>query len=322
LNATNFGGACPQEHRFNLTEESLTENCLTLNISTPKDISAGEKLPVMIWIPGGGFVGGSSNLYRLDKLAREGRIIVVSLNYRVGALGFMPHPSITEGWNGNLGLEDQRLAMRWVKDNIGAFNGDNTKITIAGESAGSASTCLHLLRKSKTEGLFQQAIALSYNCLYKWSTLEEAKLGVGFSTDGAPTPVWARMSALLGCNQNPGSAEELNCMRGKDIKELLKAQGTIAEIVPIFPFAPLIDSGLNGTIPIKDLNDVAEIDKNLNKLAMLYGGAKDELSLYVAYDVLKKMEGNPSFNPNLLRTSDQFVIGQFTKYYAFAGLTN
>ena len=74
LNTGSFGAACPQERRFDLTEESLVEDCLTLNITTPVNISPTEKLPVLVWLPGGGFVGGASNLYRLDKLAHEGRI--------------------------------------------------------------------------------------------------------------------------------------------------------------------------------------------------------------------------------------------------------
>jgi para-nitrobenzyl esterase len=81
----------------------------------------------------------------LDKLAREGRLVVVSINYRLGALGFMPNPAFaSNGYNGNYGLEDQRLAMKWVQDNIEAFGGDKTNVTIAGESAGAGSTCMHL----------------------------------------------------------------------------------------------------------------------------------------------------------------------------------
>lgn len=114
--AHNFGAPCPQQVRFNLTEESLTEDCLSINVAVPADIKPGEKLPVLFWIHGGGFVGGSSNLYRLDKLAREGRLVVVSANYRLGVLGFMPLPVFAEnGYNGNYGLEDQRLAMQWVR---------------------------------------------------------------------------------------------------------------------------------------------------------------------------------------------------------------
>jgi para-nitrobenzyl esterase len=282
--AYEHGAACPQQARFDLTEASFNEDCLTLNIVTPVRGANSGRLPVVIWIPGGGFVGGSSNLYRLDKLAFEGQIIVVSMNYRVGALGFMPHPSITEGWNGNLGLEDQRLAMQWIKDNIGSFGGDKTKITLGGESAGAASTCLHVLSKTKTDGLFQQAAPLSYNCLYEWPTLASALTESNIAFSGGRTPIYQRMADELGCSAYTGSAQ-LSCMRKKSIPEILLAQGKVNEVVPLFPYAPVIKSGVNGTMPLADYS-AASVKANIQTIPMLYGGAKDELRLYVAYDTI------------------------------------
>lgn len=313
LNASQFGGACPQEHRFDLTDESLTEDCLTLNVTTPQNIGVNEKLPVMIWIPGGAFVGGSSNLYRLDKLAREGRIIVVSINYRVGALGFMAHPSISEGWNGNLGLEDQRLAMQWVKDNIGAFGGDSAKITVAGESAGAASTCLHLLSNTKTAGLFQQAMPLSYNCLYEWPTRARALTRSNFALDFNPIPIYQQMAIQLGCTET--GAAQLTCMRNKDIKELLNAQGAVSRNVPLFPFGPVIDNGPNGTLPLQDYSS-ASISANINKVPMLYGAAQDELRLWVAYDVIEAQEQPEKYPGFDARNVPQnFIDFEYLQYY-------
>jgi para-nitrobenzyl esterase len=311
LNASQFGAACPQERRFDLTEESLIEDCLTLNVTTPTHIQAGEKLPVLIWIPGGGFVGGSSNLYRLDKLASEGRIIVVSVNYRLGTLGFMAHPAIADGWNGNLGLEDQRLAMQWVKDHIAAFGGDSNKITIAGESAGAASTCLHVLSKTKTAGLFQQAMPLSYDCLYEWPTLSSALQESNITIEGPRTPIYQRMAQELDCFDpaNPTSATQLSCMRNKPINELLAAQGRVSLAVPLFPFGPVIGSGANGTVPLANYSK-ATVEANINRVPMLYGGAKDELRLYVAYDTI----ANPSVNTSDLPLA--FTESQLLKYYA------
>lgn len=310
LKATQFGAACPQQARFDLTEESLVEDCLTLNITTPISADSSQKLPVMIWIPGGGFVGGSSNLYRLDKLAHEGQIIVVSINYRVGALGFMPHPSINEGWNGNLGLEDQRLAMQWVKDNIESFGGDKNKITLSGESAGAASTCLHVLSKKRVEGLFQQAAPLSYNCLYEWPTLSSALTQSNIALSGPQTPIYQRMAQELGCfdSTSPQSAFQLECMRKKPISEILVAQGKISDVVPLFPFAPVINSGVNGTIPLTDYS-ISSLRENILRIPMLYGGAKDELRLYVAYDTID----NP--NVDTANLSSQFTDKELLKYY-------
>ena len=293
--AYEFGAACPQQARFDLTEASFNEDCLTLNIATPVRSTNSGKLPVVIWIHGGGFVGGSSNLYRLDKLAHEGQIIVVSMNYRVGVLGFMPHPSIADGWNGNLGLEDQRLAMQWVKDNIESFGGDKTKITLAGESAGAASTCLHVLSKTKTSGLFQQAAPLSYNCLYEWPTLASALVGSNIDTSGQRTPIYQRMAKALGCPVDSGSLA-LNCMRQKTIAEILSAQGKVSDDVPQFPYAPVINSGTNGTMPLVDYS-AASVKANIKTIPMLYGGAKDELRLYVAYDTIARPDIDTSNLP-------------------------
>jgi para-nitrobenzyl esterase len=308
LESSSFGAACPQERRFDLTEESLVEDCLTLNVTTPINIPSSEKLPVLVWLPGGGFVGGSSNLYRLDKLAHEGRIIVVSLNYRVGALGFMAHPSINEGWNGNLGLEDQRLALQWVKDNIEAFGGDSSKITLAGESAGAASTCLHILSKTKTEGLFHQAIPLSYNCLYEWPTQAAAltRSNIDIVNPSNTTPIYQRMADELGCGSLIGVAQ-LNCMRNKPITEVLSAQGRVSAKVPLFPFGPVINNGSDGTIPLINYQS-AEIFKNIKRIPTLYGGAKDELRLYVAYDTITHPTENTSTLSNSFR---DFLLLQY-----------
>jgi len=305
--AYEFAAACPQQARYDLTEASFNEDCLTLNITKPILSNNSGKLPVVIWMPGGAFVGGSSNLYRLDKLAHEGQIIVVSINYRVGALGFMPHPSITEGWNGNLGLEDQRLAMQWIKDNIESFGGDQTKITLAGESAGAASTCLHVLSKTKTKGLFQQAAALSYDCLYEWPTLASALAASNIDRSGQRTPIYQRMAKALGCPEDSGSLA-LSCMREKSISEILTAQGKVAADVPQFPFAPVIKTGTSGTIPLADYS-AASLKENVQTIPMLYGGAKDELRLYVAYETIAKPEVDTSNLPTA------FIDYELFKYY-------
>ena len=137
-----------------------SEDCLTLNICS-NDIKA--KKPVMIWIHGGALVtgGSSSIMYDLKHLAKRG-IVVVSINYRLGPLGFMRLDEVTEGQinsSGNEGLIDQRNAIRWVKDNISSFGGDPNNITIFGESAGSWSCNLQIA--AGEENLFQKAICQS-----------------------------------------------------------------------------------------------------------------------------------------------------------------
>src|SRR3954471_190219 len=140
------------------------EDCLTLNVWTP---AAGDdgKRPVMVWIHGGGFTTGSGAgvLYRGGHLAARGDVVVVSINYRLGALGFAAHPALKDpetGICGNWGMLDQVAALRWVQENIGGFGGDPGNVTIFGESAGGMSVST-LLGMPMAKGLFAKAIAQS-----------------------------------------------------------------------------------------------------------------------------------------------------------------
>jgi para-nitrobenzyl esterase len=141
-----------------------SEDCLYLNIWTPAR-SPRERLPVIVWIPGGGFIAGSAAmpLYWGDRLALKG-VIVVTVAYRLGPLGFLAHPELTResphGASGNYGLMDQIAALRWVQRNIGGFGGDPARVTIAGQSAGSNSVSL-LLASPLAKGMFHGAIGES-----------------------------------------------------------------------------------------------------------------------------------------------------------------
>ena len=271
--ATEFGSACPQQARFNLTEGSESEDCLSLNISVPQDIKAGERLPVLFWIHGGAFVGGSANLYRLDKLAGEGRMVVVSANYRLGALGFMPHPAFETAnhYNGNYGLEDQRMAMAWVQRNIAAFGGDPSRVTIAGESAGAGSVCMHLASADQVKGLFQQAIVQSAGCLQPMKTVTEAQ-ATGESIGSA-----------LGCEGNP--AQVAQCMRTQPVAAILAMQGDYAHQHPedFIPFAPATGTTAqpNATLPTSVREAMSR--KQFRQIPLMMGGTRHEVRLYVGY---------------------------------------
>ncbi|HEX6890647.1 MAG TPA: carboxylesterase family protein [Chryseolinea sp.] len=144
--------------------QPLSEDCLYLNIWSGAH-SADERLPVLVWIYGGGFNSGSSAcaVYDGKALAKQG-IIYVSLNYRVGVFGFMAHPDLTKESqhqsSGNYGLMDQIAALKWIRNNIASFGGDPEKVTIAGQSAGSFSVQA-LVASPLTKGLFRGAIAQS-----------------------------------------------------------------------------------------------------------------------------------------------------------------
>lgn len=123
-----------------------SEDCLHLNVYTPHlpKQSADKKLPVMIWVHGGGFMAGSgdSDFYSPEYIVQED-VIVVTINYRLGALGFLYLPQ--EGISGNAGLKDQVLAFKWVNENIEKFGGDPNNVTLFGESAGGSSIHIHTL---------------------------------------------------------------------------------------------------------------------------------------------------------------------------------
>ena len=161
--ATQFGPQCPQlgSARSML---ATSEDCLSLNVWTPAK-SAGERLPVMVWIHGGGFVIGSGALPQYDgeQLARRG-VVLVTLNYRLGPLGFFAHPALSRESShrvsGNYGLLDQIAALRWVHANIAAFGGDPGNVTVFGQSGGAWSTCV-LIVSPLARGLLHRAIAES-----------------------------------------------------------------------------------------------------------------------------------------------------------------
>jgi len=135
-----------------------SEDCLYLNIYVPGSVHEARDLPVMVFIYGGAFILGASDMYPGEDLAVTGHVIVVTINYRVGTMGFLS--SGDRYAEGNYGLYDQLQALKWVKANIPNFGGDTTRITIFGQSAGSASVS-HLALSPLTKGLFQRVISLS-----------------------------------------------------------------------------------------------------------------------------------------------------------------
>jgi para-nitrobenzyl esterase len=164
--ADQFGPACYQPMApagvYTNAPATMSEDCLYLNIWTPQN---AHKAPVLVWIHGGALTGGFSHdsLYDGTKMAARG-IVVVSINYRLGVLGFLAHPELSAESplkvSGNYGLLDQIEALRWVQRNIAAFGGDPANVTIAGESAGGLSV-MYLMTAPSAHGLFAKAIAES-----------------------------------------------------------------------------------------------------------------------------------------------------------------
>src|SRR5580698_8258852 len=167
---TAFASPCPQS-ASSQSPMSTDEDCLYLNVWAPEP--APTKAPVMVWFHGGGnFAGSTADLVPTTKqlwydgqfFASRHGIVVVSANYRLGPMGFFPHPALAgEGSPlGNQGLFDQRAALQWVQANVSAFGGDPGNVTIFGESAGSADVCYHVV--SGVTGLFERAVSESGGC--------------------------------------------------------------------------------------------------------------------------------------------------------------
>jgi para-nitrobenzyl esterase len=224
--ATQFGPRCMQQALFGdmgFRSNGMSEDCLYLNVWTPAK-SAGQKLPVLVYFFGGGFVAGDGSEPRYDgeSLASKG-IVTVTISYRLGVFGFMAHPELTREsahhGSGNYALLDQNAALQWVKQNIGAFGGDARRVTIAGESAGSIAVSAQMA-SPLSKDLIAGAIGESGSIM---GTLAPVSLAAGEEQG-------AKFGASLG-------AETIAALRALPAEKLLEAAGK--QGVP--RFSPTID---------------------------------------------------------------------------------
>jgi para-nitrobenzyl esterase len=249
--AVDFGPICFQPHSptpgiYSWTPLPMSEDCLTLNIWAP---AKAHNAPVFFWIYGGALTTGSSRdaLYNGARLADQG-VVFVSINYRVGVFGYLAHPELSResslGISGNYGLLDQIQALQWVHDNIGAFGGDPSNVTIAGESAGALSV-MYLMASPPARGLFAKAIAES---AYMISTPELKRASFGSpSAEESGT----RLAAAL-------KAPDIAAMRAIDAATLTNAApaagyapwGTIDGHVMLHQLVDVFDKGEQAPVPL------------------------------------------------------------------------
>jgi para-nitrobenzyl esterase len=221
--AAGFSKACPQVNAL-ISGETLDwdEDCLYLNVWTPA-VAAEPRLPVMVWIHGGGLQNGAASQPTYDGRFFAGRgVVLVSVNYRLAQLGYLAHPALSaeqaDGVSGNYGLLDQLRALEWVRDNVARFGGDPANVTVFGESAGGLSVC-GLLATPGAAGLFHRAIIQSAVCPAPGSQFVRPLRAEGGQGGESAEAQGRRFSAALGC---PAGAGELACMRAKPALEVLK----------------------------------------------------------------------------------------------------
>ncbi|KAM4742246.1 acetylcholinesterase-like [Anableps anableps] len=249
----------------------LSEDCLYLNVWSPNfnKTQSSTLAPVLVWIYGGGFVTGTSSLdlYQAHFLSKAEGVVVVSMNYRVGAFGFLSLPQ-NKNIRGNAGLLDQRLALKWVANNIAAFGGDPSKVTIFGESAGSASVGFHLLSPG-SHSFFQRAVMQSGSPNAPWATISQSE-------------VWDRslmLAKLLDCPTHHSARLE-TCLQQADPQKIsVKQYESITQpSILSLPFVPNVDGDF---LP-------AEVEVMLNssslpKKELLIGLNKDEGTFFLLY---------------------------------------
>jgi para-nitrobenzyl esterase len=293
--ATMYGASCLQAGSALGSVGTTNEDCLFVNVFTPK-AAPTQPLPVMVFIYGGAFTSGSSSLYDGQSLSEKGPVVLVTLNYRLGALGFLALPELDSqrpgAPSGSDGIRDQQLALKWVQENIATFHGDPTNVTVFGESAGSTSTCLHMVSPG-SKGLANRYIMESFSCV--GGTPE-------FNTKAASYQLGGELAASF-CEGDGGAADAgaadagaadaggdtIACLRAADPTQLMTwlppasappigASAAVGNLLGP-PFAPTVE-GPGGVLPDTPANLIAS--GSFNKDAQILAGTNEnEWGLFV-----------------------------------------
>ncbi|XP_076470633.1 cAMP-regulated D2 protein-like [Babylonia areolata] len=278
--ATRIKPACPQYDCQRLTPPLVcptqtSEDCLYLDIYTPRDAAAandskknnGTGYPVMLFIHGGNFdsLAGSSPLFDGRRLAGTRGVVLVTINYRLGALGFLVTGETSDDARGNYGILDQQQALKWVNANIGAFGGDPARVTVFGQSAGAQSTLIHLT-SSGSAPYFQNAI------------MESSPISIPYKRFPEAIVLGGLFAELAGCRPR-----DLPCLRSKTSEQLAyashqaRSKVSSLKLLEFFePWGPFVDGDLIKAEPLQLLREGSFSPKPL-----LMGTTSEETVLYI-----------------------------------------
>lgn len=298
---TQPGAPCPQSYQRGPDGRPIvvgSEDCLFLNVTTPRAV-AGPR-PVMVFLHGGGFVGGQGAPYDPARVVTRGQAVVVTVNYRLGALGFLDHPALDDPAAGNFGLADQQAALRWVRQNVAAFGGDPGNVTLWGESAGAFSTCAQLAAPG-ARGLFHKAIVQSGPCSNPDLTRPEAeRRGLAAAT-------------ALGCAD---PARAARCLRARPTDALaaldnVQVDRQVHRDLADVPWLPVAGTPALPLQPVDALRTGRAAD-----VPLIHGGTRDEMRAQVAqaYDMLGHpltAEQYPQVVTSLFGTAAGAVIAEY-----------
>jgi len=251
--AIKFGPTCAQVTTLGpfAGPPNSNEDCLYLNVFTP---NVKTKLPVLVWLHGGGYFDGASNDYDASKLVTRGKLVVVTINYRLNLFGFMAHPALdAEGHpGGNYGIMDMQAALRWVQQNIAGFGGDPGNVTLGGQSAGAGASAANVLSPG-ARGLFQRAIFQS-----------------GGYTPFVPKAVAddkaRKFAAAAGCT----TGDVAKCLRALPAAKVEALAGTASETSAFFT-NPMVD----GTVIPRQEIELIEAGQ-FNQMPIMMGTTHDE----------------------------------------------
>ena len=289
---TTYGTDAPQSKSRLSSDGPQSEDCLFLNIWSPA--ADGKKRPVMFWIHGGGFVigSGAAEMYDGKKFAATGDVVLVTINYRLGPLGFLYFGNAGEanlGFENNLGIRDQIAALKWVKENIAQFGGDPSQVTIFGESAGGTSVETLLATKS-AKGLFKRAIAESGPAAMIW----QPQVGLAFTQ---------KFLSILGIN--PDSLHLLKTLPVDTIRMASDKLGKyMVQETNNKVFAPTID----GSILTNDIFSCLKPEQS-GDVALMIGTNKNEITMFAS----KKLKMAPRNAKQLDKYFDDIAKGSKAK---------